>query len=91
LGVDVPVFTGAERIAREYNIPVVFADIQRVKRGFYEVTFKVISDQSKETKTNEITDTFIELLEAQIYKDPTQYLWSHNRFKHRHLKPVKAS
>ncbi len=91
LGVDVPVFTGAERIAREYNIPVVFADIQRVKRGFYEVTFKVISDQSKETKTNEITDTFVELLEAQIYKDPTQYLWSHNRFKHRHLKPVKAS
>ena len=88
LGVNVPVFTGAERLAIAYNIPVVFADIQRVKRGHYEVTFKVISDQSKDTQVHEITDTFIGLLEQQIYQDPGQYLWSHNRFKYRHLSPT---
>jgi KDO2-lipid IV(A) lauroyltransferase len=82
MGVEVPVFTGAERIAKEYDIPVVFADIQRVKRGYYEVELEVITAAPKEMKENAITDRFFELLEAQIQRDPTQYLWSHNRFKH---------
>ena len=29
-----------------------------------------------------ITNQFLSLLEKQIYKDPSQYFWTHNRFKH---------
>ncbi|MDA9597258.1 hypothetical protein N9R95_02545 [Flavobacteriaceae bacterium] len=29
-----------------------------------------------------MTDTFTEWLEQDVYCDPTQYLWTHNRFKH---------
>ena len=82
MGNKVPVFTGAERIAIEHNIPVVYADIKRVKRGFYEVNFKLISDSPKETLENEITDIFFNMLEESINYDPSQYLWSHNRYKH---------
>jgi len=81
LGVRVPVYTGAERLARELNIPVVFGKITRVKRGYYEVEFKPISDQPKATQENEITDIFTEYLEAQIKEDPSQYFWTHKRFK----------
>ena len=82
MGNKVPVFTGAERLAIEHNIPVVYADIKRVDRGFYEVDFKLISDFPKETKKHEITDIFFNLLEESINRDPSQYLWSHNRYKH---------
>jgi len=82
MGNKVPVFTGAERLAIEHNIPVIYADIRRVNRGFYEVDFKLISDFPKETSKHEITDIFFNMLEESINRDPSQYLWSHNRYKH---------
>ncbi|RPG67571.1 MAG: lipid A biosynthesis acyltransferase [Flavobacteriaceae bacterium TMED42] len=82
LGVKVPVFLGAEMIARELDFGVVYAKINRVKRGYYEASFELISDQPKKTEINRITDTFTEWLEQDIYCDPTQYLWTHRRFKH---------
>jgi KDO2-lipid IV(A) lauroyltransferase len=86
MGVEVPVFTGAERLARELNIPIVFGNINRVKRGYYKLEFKLLSGQPKKTKENEITDIYTNWLEEQIKKDPTQYFWTHKRFKHARLK-----
>ena len=85
MGINVPVYTGAERLARELNIPLVFGKIQRVKRGYYELEFKLITDQPKTTAVNEITDIYTEWLEEQIKEDPTQYFWTHKRFKHAKL------
>jgi KDO2-lipid IV(A) lauroyltransferase len=82
MGIKVPVYTGAERLARELNIPLVFGKIKRLKRGYYELEFKLISDQPKTTAVNEITDIYTEWLEEQIKEDPTQYFWTHKRFKH---------
>lgn len=85
MGINVPVYTGAERLARELNIPLVFGKIKRVKRGYYELEFKLITDQPKTTAVNEITDIYTEWLEEQIKEDPTQYFWTHKRFKHAKL------
>ena len=82
LGIEVPVYTGAERLARELNIPLVYGEINRVQRGVYQVDFKLLSAQPSNTQINEITDQYTSLLEAQISKDPTQYMWSHRRFKY---------
>lgn len=87
MGTTVPVFTGAERLAKEFNLPVFFTEINRVKRGHYEATISTLVADPSQCKENEITDRFTAKLEAQIRKDPTQYLWSHNRFKHAHLAP----
>lgn len=88
LGVKVPVFKGAENLAKEFNFPVYFTEINREKRGYYTATVSLIADDPSKFKDNEITDLYIERLEAQIRKDPTQYLWSHNRFKHRNRVPI---
>jgi|TARA_B110000459_G_scaffold45229_1_gene50057 KDO2-lipid IV(A) lauroyltransferase len=80
LGHKVPIFTGAERFSKDYNLAVVFADITRTSRGFYKTKFTEIVGQ-KETEYS-ITNQFLSLLEKQIYKDPSQYFWTHNRFKH---------
>ena len=82
MGIDTPFFTGAERLSRKLNIPVVFAEIKRVKRGYYEAEFKVLSKNPVKTKEFEITNKFIELVENQIKLDPSEYFWAHNRFKH---------
>jgi len=86
MGIEVPVFNGAERLARELNIPVVFGRIKRLRRGYYELEFKLISSQSKNTPENQITDLFTCWLEEQIKEDPSQYLWTHKRFKYGRLK-----
>ena len=88
LSVKVPVFVGAELVAKKHNSGVVYARINRVKRGFYEVHFELISDQPQKEVPNRITDTFTEWLEQDVYCDPTQYLWTHNRFKHADKAPV---
>lgn len=80
LGQKVPIFTGAERFSKDFNLSVVFADITRTKRGHYKTKFIEILE--KKDNQYSITDQFLSLLENQIYRDPSQYFWTHNRFKH---------
>ena len=87
MGIEVPVHTGAEAIARKLNTPVVFFGVERLKRGYYNCTFKTITETPKTTEKNEITKTFVELAEKQIYEAPEYYLWTHKRWKHRNNKP----
>ena len=47
-GHEVPVFTGAERLGKRFDVPVVMAKVKRVKRGFYETTFNVIASHPNE-------------------------------------------
>jgi KDO2-lipid IV(A) lauroyltransferase len=80
---DVPsaVFMGAERISKEYSTPVVFLKITKIKRGYYESEFVTIASNGSQTEDWYITDTFFQLLEEQIIKQPEYYLWSHKRWK----------
>ncbi len=82
MGTKVPVFTGAERIAKNYNFPIFYCKINRVKRGFYEAEISVLAMNPLEYKENEITNLFFNKLERQIVQNPSEYLWTHNRFKH---------
>ena len=79
----VPIHTGAETIAKKYNMAVVFMDVQKIKRGYYEVSFVTITEEPKKFSDFEITERFIELLEKQIINKPEYYTWTHKRFKHR--------
>ena len=81
LGVKVPVFTGAERLAKEYDIPLVFGAVKRIKRGYYELELKLLSETPLEEKKYAITDQFITFLEHQIHENPSHYFWTHNKFK----------
>ena len=82
-GIKVPTFLGAQIIAKKYNMPVIFFESKKIKRGYYSASFSLITSNPKETKENEITDIFTKKLEQQIKDDPTQYLWTHKRFKFR--------
>ena len=79
----VPIHTGAEIIAKKYNIAIVFMDVQKVKRGYYEASFSLITEKPNSFKKFELTDKYIELVEKQVRDKPEYYTWTHRRFKHR--------
>ncbi|AYN68155.1 lipid A biosynthesis acyltransferase [Euzebyella marina] len=89
MGIKVPVVNGAEIMARKMDLAVVFLKVSKVKRGFYDARFTLITDSGSKTSKNEITDAFLRLTEQQILERPEHYLWTHRRWKHRDKVPEK--
>ncbi len=85
LGTKVPCFTGAEMLAKKLDMAVVYLHVEKVKRGHYQATFKILATTTNEFKNYEITDAFLKEVEKQVYAVPEYYLWTHKRFKHAHL------
>lgn len=74
---------GPEKYARKYNLPVVYVDIKKVKRGFYELELITICDNPQTLDDGLITARYMKLLEASILQEPAYWLWSHKRWKHK--------
>jgi len=87
LGVVVPMHTGAEVLAKNLDMSVVFLKTKKIKRGYYESTFTTIAENPNDFKDYEITDIFFDLVEKQIKEAPEYYLWTHKRWKHRDKVP----
>lgn len=81
LGRDTAFLHGPEKYAKANNYPVIYIDIQRVKRGYYEIELLVLADNPSELKDGEITNRFAKKLESVINENPSNWLWSHNRWK----------
>ncbi|MCR4773953.1 MAG: lysophospholipid acyltransferase family protein [Prevotella sp.] len=81
---DTPVFTGAERIMRKMNNAVYYVEMSRPKRGQYVCTYHLITKSPSSLPEHEITRRFFAMLEATIRRNPSYYLWSHDRWKRTH-------
>ena len=82
LNQDTAVFTGFEKLARKFNYPVVYMQVRRTARGYYEVHPILLFENPKDTAENEICRVFMQTLEKDICHEPTTWLWSHKRWKH---------
>lgn len=82
LGIDTPVFVGAEVLAKRLDLSICYMKIDKVKRGFYEVELIPITTDARAHNNFEITDIYFKLLEKQILNNPAYYFWSHRRWKH---------
>lgn len=83
LNQDTPIFLGVEKIAKKTNQPVVFMDMKKIKRGYYQVEIIKLFENPQETKEYEITEKHVRLLERIIKNKPEYWLWSHRRWKHK--------
>lgn len=81
LGRETPFYLGMEKIATTLDYAVIYLDIQRRKRGFYEVEIKLITQNAKNTVPLEIRNKYIHYLEDSIRNHPDNWLWSHRRWK----------
>lgn len=87
LGVRVPIHTGAEMLAKKYDMSLVYIETTKVRRGYYESNFTILTKNPNEHPDYELTDIFLEKVEQQIRKQPEYYFWTHKRFKHSDKEP----
>ncbi len=83
LGVKVPIHTGAEMLAKKYDMNMVYIETKKVKRGYYETTFSLITNDATKYPDYKLTDIFLEKVQKQIKAQPEFYFWTHKRFKHK--------
>ncbi len=73
--------TGAEVIAKRMNMDVLYFDVKKVKRGYYECTIRVITRSPQDEPQYHITNTYARMLEKTIIESPAEWLWTHKRWK----------
>lgn len=83
LNQDTPIFTGAEKIAKKLNYPVIYGAFNRVKRGLYSIELEEIAAFPNSTSENEISELHAKRLEKDIIRQPEIWLWTHRRWKHK--------
>jgi KDO2-lipid IV(A) lauroyltransferase len=83
LNQDTPMIFGVEKYAKEYNYPVLYGCINKIKRGHYSWEFTEAIEEPIKTGYGEITQRIHSLLEQDIIAKPEFWLWSHKRWKHK--------
>ncbi|HTJ51621.1 MAG TPA: lysophospholipid acyltransferase family protein [Cyclobacteriaceae bacterium] len=86
LNQDTAVFTGPEKLAKKFSYPVVYMNVKRIERGYYQVTPELLFSEPNNTAEGEICEVFTKRLEKDIINDPQIWLWSHKRWKHKRVK-----
>ncbi|HME40489.1 MAG TPA: lysophospholipid acyltransferase family protein [Steroidobacteraceae bacterium] len=81
LGQDTAFYIGAEQIARATRLPVLYAAMRRIRRGFYEVEFKLLWDGREATLPNTVTERYARACEIDVLKSPADWLWSYRRWR----------
>ncbi|GAI15363.1 unnamed protein product [marine sediment metagenome] len=76
-----PVHLGIEKMALKTGFPVAFVHIKKIRRGYYEVEILKLFDNVSGLAKHEITEKHVRILEANIRKNPEQWLWTHRRWK----------
>lgn len=77
-----PVFIGYDKLATRLDLVFVYCEMKRVKRGFYQVNYYKISPENEKFEEFEVVKKFHILLEKTIQKFPSNYLWSHRKWKY---------
>jgi KDO2-lipid IV(A) lauroyltransferase len=81
-GKPAPFVTGPEKGAVANNLAVVFIQSKKVKRGHYVYECVEVTANAAETKKGELTLLYRDFLEKIIREEPSNYLWSHKRWKY---------
>jgi KDO2-lipid IV(A) lauroyltransferase len=78
-------FLGTNNVAVLSQYPAVYYSIKKVKRGYYEASPHIVSLPPHDKTGTVVIENYIRLVEKAIGDDPSSWLWSHDRWKTRHL------
>ena len=83
LNQDTPFYTGGAKIALSLGYPVFFIEMRRLRRGFYEVIAHPLAYPPYENEGVEtLIEKYVRMAEKSIQKNPSDWLWSHKRWKY---------
>ena len=69
------------QLIKKFDIPVVPIHIERISNINFKITINKPIHFSSETSLKEITDKLNIVLEKMLVINPSQWIWSHNRWK----------
>jgi KDO2-lipid IV(A) lauroyltransferase len=76
-----PILFGVEQMANEFDLNVVYCQLNKVKRGSYEIEFQLLTSEPRSLSYGKLTEQHVQLLEQSILDQPCHWLWSHKRWK----------
>jgi len=79
---EAPFFKGTEQMARRAKAAVVFAGIQKVKRGHYKINLQRICDDASLEPEGSILRLYVAFMETQLRTQPENWMWTHRRWKY---------
>ena len=77
-----PAFIGYDKLATKLDMAVIYCEMKKVKRGYYQVNYYRIYPEEEKFAENEVVRKFHKHLENTINKYPDNYLWSHRKWKY---------
>ncbi len=81
LNQETAVLPGVEKLATKFKLPVIFHEVKRIKRGFYQCFDAFLVKAGEMHPPGEITAIHTGYLEEKIREQPETWLWSHKRWK----------
>jgi KDO2-lipid IV(A) lauroyltransferase len=81
LGQDTAFYIGAEQIARATRLPILYASMRRLRRGYYEVELKPLWDGREVTPPTTVTERYARACELDVLQSPADWLWSYRRWR----------
>jgi len=82
LNQDTPFLTGWETIAHKTNHPVIFLEMHKVKRGYYQCRVELLCEEPQKEEPFTLAEKYARRMEQNILDAPEFWLWSHKRWKY---------
>ena len=83
LNQDTAFFTGADKIARFLDAPVLYVAMRRLRKGYYSVRLHVLVEPPYDRDDDlDVIERYARRLETEIRASPADWLWVHNKWKY---------
>jgi KDO2-lipid IV(A) lauroyltransferase len=91
LNQDTVFFYGTNQLALLTQYPAVYYEIRKVKRGYYKAFPVIVALPPYEKSSEDVIENYVRFVERAIQANPSGWLWSHNRWKKRHLQQAEQN
>jgi Kdo2-lipid IVA lauroyltransferase/acyltransferase len=81
MGRETACLPGVDFISRQHGYPVIYYEMRRVARGRYVIAFSELVGSTTHLQEGEVTKINQARMEEQVLRDPSNWLWSHKRWK----------
>jgi KDO2-lipid IV(A) lauroyltransferase len=89
-GRPAPLIMGPHKTAWKNKPAVVYVNVQKIKRGFYELVITEIVTNPQDYTQQDFALKYRDFVQEIIRKQPDNYLWSHRRWKHTYNESYSA-
>lgn len=84
-GVDTNFWKGGVKFAIQQNATLLYANLIEVERGKFTIETIELAANAAEYSEEKLINAFAEKLEKQLTENPSDWLWSHKRWKHKKM------